>query len=164
MVRHLETLPKNIDVLRTRLISISSPFDDSIFLDLSLSTRGYRVVKKDDERYVLYVSYKKLGFFGNFSNYKMSFALSADGNDTSIIGNIRLKIFSAIVLISWYSSFALILGLELGDGNLINYGKVISSAIFVFAWVFIEYFFFRRKVEEFFYLLLESQSSPSDKS
>lgn len=154
MITPTDILAENAEVLQLKFAANSNSYDDLVFLDLSLNTSEFRVVDKRNGEYMLYIRYPKLGFFGSFSNYKFLIYFYYDGETPNSKGKIRLKSFSILFLIAWYSVFAFMLAIDITYKDFSAIVAMASSAIFIFAWIFLEYFYFRKKVRCFLNLLL----------
>jgi len=159
MIEYAIILRDKAENIRQKLFKISSPYDDTLFLDLSLNTREYRVVNKGNGAYLLYIVYTRLGLLGAFSNYKTVFFCKQVGDFTRIYGKIKLKSFTIMGLTFWFLAWGIILCNELMNKDQSSVSTIIMG-ITIITWILVEYFFFKKKVGDFF-SLLEQAPLPS---
>lgn len=154
MIKHTESLAEKESIIQARLNLISTPYDDTLFMDMSLNSKEYRVVRKSEDRYLLYVTYPRLRFFGTIlSSYKFVFSTQSLDDNTVIVGRTRLKNFLFLFIALWYGSVFFMLFVDISKHNYSKVSFIIFSSFYMSAWLLTEFYFFRKKVKTFFVLL-----------
>lgn len=160
MVKYTHIINETTNNILTRLELISKPPSNKIKVDLIIINPEYHVVKDGYGKYILYVSYPKLGWSGTSSQYKTKFSLSPLGEITEVNGIIQPK----WVVVAFYAFISLMFALLLKNDNV---GYQFDEMIFTllqfltvsFLCFAIEYFIYKKKLNKFF-LLLELRPPP----